>query len=181
MGRSLAVCAILAFAGCQPLYGAQPERLRDPPKKKPPKEEATQVVQVKFVEECVTDFRGDPKRVIRNSSAARTDIASGQEALNQARAAKDEGARISFLKIGVDKLRNALLKDPYSADATLELALAYDRVLRKGCALKLLSRIAALEANDKFRAEAKRAADKVADTNEWFRHYRNEAKQAVGR
>jgi hypothetical protein len=180
MRSILVVLCAMVVAACQALYGGSPEKLRDPPKKTPPKEEAVVAEPVKYLEECVTNFR-DPPTKNRNMQGARTDITSGEEAYNQARAAKDENARIAFLKASIDKYRSALLKDPYSAEATLKLALAYDRVRRKGCALKLLARIATLESNDKYRPDARRAADQVADTNEWFRDYRNEAKQAVGR
>jgi hypothetical protein len=184
MGRGLvwvALCAAFAVAACQPLYGGKPEKLSNPQKKKKPPEEAVANVEVKYVEDCAANFRDDPKRVFRDTAGANNLVGSGDDALVQADKAQEPKSQAELIRVSIDKYRNALLKDPYSADATLKLAVAYDRVYRKGCALKLLARIAALEGNPKFAREAKRAADQVNDTKEWFRGYRKDAVLAVGR
>lgn len=174
-------CAAIALAACQPLYGDKPEKLTALQKKKKPPEAAETAPDVKYIDDCIANFRDDPKRVFRDSSGSTTLAAAGDEALAQADKSKEPQGQAELVRVSIDKYRNALIKDPYNAEATLKLAVAYDRVLRKGCALKLLQRIAALEGNPKFQREAKRAADQVNDTKEWFRGYRKDAVQAVGR
>lgn len=173
--------ACVALAACQPLYGGKPEKLSPPPKKKRPAEETVVVAAPKYIEDCSANFRDDPKRVFRDTSTSNNLVQAGDDSIGQASRAKDPASQAELIRVSIDKYRNALLKDPYNADATLKLAVAYDRVLRKGCALKLLARIATLEAHPKFQREAKRAADLVNDTKEWFRDYRKDAVSAVGR
>ena len=180
----MALCLALAaasLAACQPLYGGKPEKLKNPEKKKKPPEAADAVIEVKYVEDCSANFRDDPKRVFRDTSGSNTLVGGGDDALGQADKAKDPASQAELIRVSIDKYRNALTKDPYNSEATLKLAVAYDRVYRKGCALKLLARIATLEANPKFQREAKRAADQVADSKEWFKGYRKDAVAAVGR
>jgi len=183
--RGVAVCLALAVSGlgCQQLYGGKPERLSNPPKKKPPPEAPDAVVEVKYVEDCATNFRDDPKRVFRDTTSSNNLVTAGDDALGQADKAKDPASQAELIRVSIDKYRNALTKDPYNADATLKLAVAYDRVYRKGCALKLLARIATLEGNPKFQKDAKRAADLAADSagKEWFKGYKKDAVAAVGR
>ena len=179
--RGLLLLIALGVGACQPLYGGKPEKMSTPTKKKKPPESPDAVAEVKYVEDCAANFRDDPKRVFRDTSGSNTLVGSGDDALGQADKAKEPQSQAELIRVSIDKYRNALLKDPYNADATLKLAVAYDRVFRKGCALKLLARIATLEANPKFQREAKRAADQVNDTKEWFRGYRKDAVQAVGR
>jgi hypothetical protein len=80
---------------------------------------------------------------------------------------------------GVEQYRQALIADPYNAEATLKLALAYDKVLRKGCALAMLKRLDALAANPKFGAEPQ--INRVLDNESWFKPYRNDALKALGK
>lgn len=183
MARQLLALAIAGLAACQPLYGGAPEKLRNPEKKKQPPQPAEVASEIKYVDECQTDFRGNPKGVFRDTSTSATLVGSGDDALAQASKAKDPSSQADLIKVSIDKYRNALVKDPYNAEATLKLAVAYDRVLRKGCALKLLARISALEANSKFQKDAKRSADLAADNagKEWFKGYKKDAITAVGR
>ncbi len=173
--------ALFSVGGCQPLYGKKAERLHRPEKKRHPKDKADEKSEVKYVDDCSANFRGDPKRVFRDSATSERLVQAGDDAMAQAGKVTDAKGQAQTIKVGIEKYRNALLKDPYNAEATLKLALAYDRVLRKGCALKLLARIATLESHPKFRNQAKRAADRVADSGEWFKGYRSEAVSAVGR
>ena len=79
------------------------------------------------------------------------------------------------MSLGIDHYSKALVKDPYNAEATLKLALAYDKVFHRGCALKLLARIAVLENHPKFRISARRIVESVTDNAEWFKAYRKDA------
>ena len=102
-------------------------------------------------------------------------------AMNNADKSTDPTAQASLLRESVDKFRNALIKDPYNAAATLKLARAYDSVYRKGCALAMLKRLATLAANPKFARTANAEIDSIGDNGQWFKHYRKDAMTAVGR
>lgn len=180
-GALLSACLLVGSLGCQQMYGAKPDKLKTPEKKKKPPEPPGTVESVKYVDDCSANFRDDPKRVFRDKAGSGTLVQAGDDSLAQALKVTDPAAQAESIKVSIDKYRNALQKDPYNADATLKLALAYDRVFRKGCALKLLARIATLEGHPSFRTDAKRAADQVADSSEWFKGYRKEAVAAVGR
>ena len=180
--RSLCVLSVvaLAFLGCRPIYGNKPDKLANPAKKRRPPDAAQAAVEVKYVEDCQTNFRDD-KRPTQDTATANRLTGEGDSTMAQSNAAKEPSAAASLIKDAIDKYRNALMKDPYSAEATLKLALAYDKVYRKGCALKLLARISQLESNPKVGRGAKQAADQVADNKEWFKGYRKDAVSAVGR
>lgn len=169
------------LTGCEPLYGGKPEKLTTPARKKPPKEEPVAEAPVKMVEECTADFQADPRtaRPQTNQSNELTD--QGTTALANSAKATDPNAQANLIREGIDKFRNALIKDPYNAAATLKLALAYDRVYRKGCALAMLKRLAKLAANPKFSRVANAEIDSIGDNSQWFRHYRKDAMTAVGR
>jgi hypothetical protein len=187
MGRgSLALRVVLAvgigggLVACQPLYGGKPEKLVNPQKKKAPKEEVVEV-QIKDVEECVADFRGDAKNVRPQTSLSNQITSEGDSALASSDKAPDINARVGLIKDSIDKYRNALIKDPYNADATLKLALAYDKLYRKGCALAMLKRLNSLTANPKYAIKANPEIDSITDNNAWFKRYRKEALAAAGR
>lgn len=184
--RALSIVLGLVFVtgstGCQKLYGGKPERLRSPgDKKKKPPEPEEQVVAVKYVEDCTADFRGDPARVRPQPAMANQLVGEGETALQSSEKARDPVSQAELIRVSIDKFRNALIKDPYNHEATLQLALAYDKVLRKGCALAMLKRLATLEINPKYAKGAKLAADRVTDNAQWFKGYRKDAISAVGR
>jgi hypothetical protein len=170
-----------ALTGCQELYGGKPEKLSTPAPKKKPKEAAEPEVQIKEVDDCNADFHGDPKSARQLTSQAIQATAEGDTAIANSDKATDPDAQGSLLREGVDKYRSALLKDPYNAEATLKLALAYDRVYRKGCAIAMLKRLASLTANPKFAKQATSAIDSMSDNTAWFKRYRKDANAAVGR
>jgi hypothetical protein len=64
---------------------------------------------------------------------------------------------------------------------TGDLALAYDRVYRKGCAIAMLKRLAALTVNPKYGKTANPTIDSISDNGQWFKRYRKDAMAAVGR
>jgi hypothetical protein len=184
MGRKLLVCLVLAtgaLSGCKALYGGKPEKLRNPEKKKRPPEPPEEVVAVKYVDDCIADFRGDPAKVRPQPGIANQLVGEGETALQSSNKAKDPAGQAELIKVSIDKFRNALTKDPYNHDATLQLAVAYDLVYRKGCAILMLKRLAALEGNPKYAKGAKLAIDRVTDNNQWFKGYRKDAIAAIGR
>jgi len=180
----LSACVVLvagSVVGCQPLYGNKPEKLRNPERKKKPEEPPEAAVQIKYIDDCVANFRDDPKMVRPDSSRSNALVGDGDATLAQVPKAKDVMAQGELIKQSIDKYRSALVKDPYNQEATLKLAVAYDMVYRKGCALALLKRISALESNPKYKNAAKRVADEVADNGQLFKGYRKDAVSAVGR
>lgn len=185
MRAALLSAFIVLVAGsvvaCQPLYGGKPEKLRNPEKKKKPDEPPETQAQVKYIDDCVANFRDDPKNVRQDTSRANSLVGDGDTVIAQVSKAKDAASAAELIKQGIDKYRSALVKDPYNQEATLKLAIAYDMVLRKGCAIALLKRISALESNPKFKSAAKRVADEVADNGQLFKGYRKDAVSAVGR
>lgn len=175
------VGGVVGSAGCQALYGGKPEKLRNPERKKKPDDLPEQAVEVKYIDDCIANFRDDPKLVRPDTSRSNALVGDGDATLSQATRAKEPAAQAELIKQSIDKYRGALIKDPYNQDATLKLALAYDMVYRKGCALALLKRIAALESNPRYKSMARRVADEVADTPTMFKGYRKDAVSAVGR
>lgn len=184
MSRLLHVVAILVVlgivlptaTGCQPLWGGKPERLRNPEKKKrPPGAE----VQVKYVDDCKADFFADASRVKPRPNDARPLIELGDAAMTQAEQAKDPMQKSGRVVDAINKYKNALVKDPYNAEATYRLAVAYAHVLRKGCSLALLKRLTALEKNPAYETAAHRMiAAGTADSA--FKGFRKDADSALG-
>jgi hypothetical protein len=184
-GACSALCVVVVVGvgllGCKPLYGDKPEKLATLPRKKPPKEEPIVEAKIPEIEDCQADFRADPKTVRAQTSLSNQLTGEGDTALANSSKAADPMAQAGLIKDSIDKYRNALLKDPYNAEATLKLALAYDRVYRKGCAIAMLKRLAALSANPKFAKSANPAIDSIGDNGQWFKRYRKDAITAVGR
>lgn len=185
MGRSKwatwGLCLALAATGCQPLYGAKPEKLHNPEKKKKPPEVVEAAPEVKYVEDCNADFRDDPKKAPHFTPMSKQLEQTGDTALDQGDRSKDDQTKVGLWREAIDKYRNALVKDPYNVEATLKLAVAYDKFLRKGCAIAMLKRLAALSNNPKWSSEANRNIDAIDANAQWFKGYRKDAMAAVGR
>lgn len=174
MGRFQLVVVLAAVAGCQPMYGKSSERLvkvRTVPHKAVPEVEPP----IAYVNKCETNFRGNPVGISIDSRRASELIATGDTTIQQAEKIAEPTVRAEVVVDGIRQYSDALRKDPYSAEATLKLALAYDKVYHRGCALKLLGRIATLENHPKFRISARRMMELVTDNAEWFKGYRKDA------
>jgi hypothetical protein len=183
-GVGVLTCLVLAIGGvaaCRPLYGDRPEKLRNPERKKKPPEAVEAVAEVQYVEECNANFSDDPKKARPQPPQSRQLFDSAESALEQSDKVKEDSMKVSLLKEAIDKYRNALVKDPYNVPATLKLAVAYDRVLRKACAIAMLKRLAALSNNPKWASEANRNIDAIDANAQWFKGYRKDAMAAVGR
>ncbi len=175
------VLVVFGVASCKPLYSGKAEKLSNPSKKKRPDKTDEPVAEIKYVDDCNASFTEDPKKVHAQSALSKTLYNQGDAALQQSDDAKDDSMKVSLLTDAIDKYRNALIKDPYNVPATLKLAVAYDRVLRKGCALAMLTRLASLSNNPKWAAEANRNIDSISTNAQWFKGYRKDAMTAVGR
>ena len=116
----------------------------------------------------------------REPATAATLVTTGNTALAASTTAPP-AAKASLVVAAIQKYADALRADPYDAEATLDLALAYDHVLRKGCALALLHRLESLTANSQLAEKAKRKIDELVDNRQWFGGYRKDALAAVNR
>ena len=178
MGKLLVV-AMLFAAACKPMYGDPAPRLKDPSKKNPPKGWYDEpVAQVTYIEDCEVNFSGPPTITRKTKVAEQKVIAGDSAAADASKPSADLPVRVEATKRSLQEYRDALIADPFSAEATLKLALAYDKVLRKGCAIAMLKRLDQLAANPKFKAEA--AKSQVLDNEGWFKPYRKDALKALG-
>lgn len=171
--RCLLLLALVACHGtpppAEPLHAPDHRQRPDDP---PP--------EVHYVDDCAADFHRPAAGATADARAAAALTQQGDAALAAASSQADARAQADKVVEAIQHYRAALLKDPYDADATLQLALAYDRVVRKGCALALLKRLAALAESKKVGAPARAAIDRIGDNASWFKAYRREAQQALG-
>jgi hypothetical protein len=191
MGNALTrvalVCSLLA--GCA-MYSQKADPLRNPPRIKPDKsalagQDDDGPQEPTYVDDCTVDFTATPTTKRQKPAAAKL-VASGDATLgpkplgaaNVPPPSTPDAAKATV--DAIDRYREALQKDPYDAEATLKLALAYDRVLRKGCALAMLHRLADLADNDKLGTEARPKIELVRQNDHWFRGYRLTALKAAG-
>lgn len=174
----LAACAV----GCGPLYGGKAEKLKPPTKKPRPPEAEVAAAPVKYIEDCTVNFATPAVRP-NNNGAARAAADNAEQKVDESIRAEDPRAQVSAIEGAISAAKTALKVDPYNANATLQLARAYDRALRKGCALALLKRLSALETavSYDFAKDAKAALDRVSDNPKWFSGYRKDAMSAAGR
>jgi lipopolysaccharide biosynthesis regulator YciM len=162
------------------MYGDPPARMHNPATK-PLGSNTPTVEKVKPIEECPVDFqRTLPKAGIkRNQTGAQAAATSGDKSARAATSETDAEKRVEDLRAAVEEYKQALNADPYSSHATLMLAVAYDRVYRKGCALALLGRLYALSNHPDFQAEATDDINRIRDNRDWFKDYQVEAYKAV--
>jgi hypothetical protein len=179
MGIWSVVGLCLGIAACKPLYGGPPEHIHTAGDVKPHPADPPPPPTI-YHEECQASFQDDPHKWNPKPKAAVPLIETGDTALASSDKAKEETAKVGLIRDAIDKYRLALQKDPYSADATLKLAVAYDKVLYKGCALAMLKRLASLAANPKFATDTSHALGAIGDNGTWFKGYRKDAMQAAG-
>jgi len=183
MGNALVAC-LLSLAACQGMYEKRPDPLRNPPKIQPDKTKGgkTGEPEIAYVDDCTVDFTGAPTKK-RKTPAAQQLVTSGNASLQKAGTTTPTTPVTTQAAVSAVALyRDALLADPYNAEATLKLALAYDRVLRKGCAIAMLQRLASLadSQNPTLEAEAKPNVQLIKQNAHWFRGYRPVALKAAG-
>ena len=172
MGKAL--IAVCLLAGCQ-MYQPGIPKLKTP---EPVAHKEVPPVAVPYVEECTVDFTAQPPKR-RDPTVASRLVVTADTSLETAAQAKDDQAKVSMIRTSIQVYSDALVKDPYNAEATLKLALAYDRVLRKGCAIAMLKRLNKLATNPTFQAEPR--IERVVDNTHWFKGYRRDALLAIGR
>jgi hypothetical protein len=175
--------AVVALAGCQGMYSGKAEKVRDPAPIKPP---AT-VPGEGETEAVVYNENPCPIRLSaalpskKKTVSTETLTAEGDQKFEKIDAAPTASAKTVLLLDSLDKYRRALVDDPFSAEATLKLALAYDKANYKSCALSLLGRLAQLAEHPKYAPAANQRIDEVVDQPTYFKGYRPQAVSAVGR
>jgi hypothetical protein len=177
MGKWIAV-ACFALAACRPMYGDPAPRVKDPPRRNPPPGwNQEPVAEVPWVSDCEVNFQLPPTTK-RDTKAAEQKVIAGDDSAAHIKPDVEPAKRASLAVESVEEYRKALIADPYNAEATLKLALAYDKMLRKGCALAMLKRLDALASNPKFGAGP--VKNRILDNEQWFKPYRNDALKAAG-
>jgi hypothetical protein len=184
--RKLLLLASFVVAACQPMYGEKAPRVKDPtvvPEGKRKIIAEPEVEKLKPIEDCEfhTSPVAGPKLPKRDMPASKDRVATADTKLAGSDRATDNDSKGKLLKASVEDYQAALQRDPYSAEATLKLAIAYDKALRKGCALKLLDRLAKLAAHPTFEKSATVQIDDVENHKSLFGDYRKEALKAIGR
>lgn len=158
----------------------RPRGAKKRPKDKPDPHKAVSLA--KLVDDCSANFNVNEKHR-RNQRESNKLLAQGNDLLKQARKQKGED-QIETNMEALTKLRNALKKDNYSANATYRLAVAYAQLARKGCAILLLKRLLALKsfppADDRTVPREAELAIKNAVNDQAFKRFRNDANSAMG-
>jgi hypothetical protein len=181
LGFSLALAVIGACGG---LYAGAPEKVKRPTKKPEPDAVAVTAQPIKMIDDCPAKFQEDPKLGLKQhrsgERSAGQKVAQADELLDKAHTATNDKIRAGQTVEAINKLRQALLDDPYHADATYKLAHAYAITRRKGCALALLKRLNDLQKYGDFAADAKRKIDE-AEADSVFQPFRKDANSAINR
>jgi len=185
MGKLWVVAAVFGLVACGPMYDSKAPKLKNPPivpeskRKIPPEPE---LPKPQPIEECV--FHTDPppaKGPKRDTAKSKEYVTTGDQQINASDKAADIKPKGDLLIDSIQAYGNALMRDPYNAEATLKLAVAYDKALRKGCALKLLDRLAKLAAHPTYEKAANVQIDEIENHKTWFGDYRKDALKHAGR
>jgi hypothetical protein len=178
--RRLAVLVLAFVASCGPLYGGKPDKLRNPTKKKPPPEAEVVAAPIPWDDECSAKFQEKPRVGVPNKALASPLVATGDQTMSSSTKAPDPKAQAQLILEALSKYKAALDKDWYNAEATYGLAVAYAKLLKKGCALALLKRLASLEGNPKYANDARRMIDQALGDNA-FKGFKKDAEAAMGK
>src|SRR5690242_2678860 len=145
---------LVCLTACS-MYGEKPAPLHPVESRNPPKDwNKDPETKVSYIDDCATDFHRDAAHVKRQTRAAETHVTDGDTQLAASDKATDQTAKTDLIVRGIQHYADALRADPYDANATLKLAVAYDRVLHKGCALAMLHRLDALAQNPRLAPDA---------------------------
>lgn len=184
---SILLALSMGAGACSGPYSGKPEKARRPKPEKMPDEPVAGPVEIKWVTECKASFQEDPvatgavAKHKKNAGKVRPLVEQGRALLEQATddSATDE-ARAGSVKEAINKLRTVLNDAPYQPEGTYYLAVAYARARRKGCALALLKRLAALETHPDYAADAKRMINTALDDGT-LKLFEKEMYEALGK
>jgi hypothetical protein len=180
----------LALAACAGPYAGRPEALQRPRIRKHPgasksptksspaaSDPATAPSATSADPPCRTNFFGDPFKGERRSRKARALAAEAEAALLGAE--RVAVGRKDVIVGAMATLANALRIDPYGAEPTYKLAMAYAMVGRRSCSLALLERLKLLAQMADGEAEAARTIERAA-RDPAFEAFRTDARRALG-
>jgi len=152
--RHVGLIAIAALVGCQPLYHGK-QKMQNPERTEPPKGTAT-AAEVVWNEDCDSHFFEKSTSQKPDHALAATKISKGDTDISAAKPLPADGKKSALVLDAIDQYKQALNADPYNADATYSLAVAYATVRKKKCALDLINRLVALKADPKIEPDATR-------------------------
>jgi hypothetical protein len=172
---------LILVAGC----GSTPATKATPPVTSPSAEEAetepAPTHEVKWVEDCVARFRDKPPTLKETAAGdAQPLVEQGDAVFVKTKTLRHPAGVVAGYLESVEKYSAALRTYPYNAKATLGLALAYDGLRRKGCALALLKRLGYLQTAPHLDDRVFAAIIKVEQDPAMFAGYRREALGAHG-
>lgn len=173
---AMAIAPVFAV-GCAGPYEAAAEKVKKPAKKNRPPDAAPVAEEIKYDEDCKTKFQEDNTKVRRKSPQQQID--AGDQALQIVDQSPDPQAKANAAVEAINKYKNALAQDPYSASATYKLAVSYALVRKKGCTLALLKRLTELQKHPDFEGEATRMIKSV-DDEPAFKGFHKDALTAAG-
>ena len=169
--------ALLVLGGCS-MYGAKPDPLHKPSKLPVPVAKLEPAKPVPYVETCEVHMH-EAGKPVRQPAISAQRLVEGDGRIAKAETTRDPELRSNLLVDAVQNYRAALVVDPFNVDATLALARAYDQTLRKGCALRMLGRLASLATNPKLAPRASGRVQEVLNNPDWFKGYRTDATDTV--
>ena len=179
LALALALAVGAPLSGCSSPYEGKSERLKKPKKKKRPKDDKAQAAteEPPVEDKCNPNFFDEPTKK-RNARAGRR-LAGQAEGLLVDADRTDDANRKRLIVEALDKLTNALKKDPYGPEPTLRMAVAYAMAGRRSCSIKLLERLNALQGHPDVAKQAARTV-KRALSEEAFEKFRKDANKALG-
>ena len=166
-----------ALAACQPMYRGRPEPLVRAGDHRPHREPVADfAAPPAYVDTCTVQFHEPPDapRPPPPQPGTMGPWPAGQPV--PASALAPGPSPLGRLL----HLRAVLASDPYDARATLDLAISYDQVWRRGCALALLHRLDDLANHPQFAGGAQAEIARVVRTPSLFEDYRAAALAALG-
>jgi hypothetical protein len=152
MRNLLVVCLLV---GCQPLYSGKPAKMRNPDETRPKTGEPV-AEEIVWDDKCNSEFFGKPSALKPNAGVVQKHVATGDLSLDASEREAPTAKKSSLVLAAIDEYKLALVEDPYSAEATYGLAVAYATVYKKQCALDLINRLVALRSYPRSEPDAKR-------------------------
>jgi len=182
----VAVTSVAAFGlGCGGPYKGKPDKLPKVKKVNHVDVDAGPTTEtIVWDDKCSAKFAEDPMVAYkkRDKTKGNTDRGEGDDLMAAADKSEDPSFQIDSILKAINAYKDALLADNYNADATYGLAVAYAKVRKKGCALKMLKRLAELEANPKLPGASKlEALLKMVEDEPAFQPFVVEATGEIGR
>jgi hypothetical protein len=176
--RNLLLLPLVMLAACT-MYGTRAEPLHKVAKLPVKEDPIAKAKPQEYIETCSVSFHDPATKVRRQPVVAQQRAAAGEQKVDAGLKVAEPEKRAALFTDGIQQFRAALVQDPFDADATVGLARAYDGVYRKGCALKLLDRLALLAQNPKLAPKAQQLVQDVQSHDDWFKDYRSAAKDAA--